>query len=108
MEKSRRAETERAIDEQLPEGGEKQVGATNNLGDLHRGIVDCDGELIGRHVVLSPDNEIAKVQGGDRPLRPEAVINELHRFAVGNAEPPMTAGGRIKVAHRPLRWTARS
>ena len=82
MAEFRRGQLERAIEEQLPERRAKQVGAAHHLGDPLGGVIDHDGELVGRHVVLSPDDEIAKVEAGDGALRTGALIEKL------SASPP--------------------
>ena len=46
-----RGQTQGAIEQKLSGGGQEQVFAANDLGDLHGGIIHHHGELIGRHVV---------------------------------------------------------
>jgi hypothetical protein len=88
MAEFRRGQFQGAIEQQLAEGRAEQIGAAHHLGDPLGGVIDHDGELVGRNVVLSPDDEIAKVEAGDGPLRPGALIEKLQRFFLGNAKTP--------------------
>ena len=92
MAKIWRRQLERAIEKQLTKSGTKQVRAAHDFGDLHGGVIDHDGELVSRNVVLPPDDEIAKFDSGNGPLRPGAPVEKLHCFAVRNAEPPVHTG----------------
>ncbi len=92
MAKLRRWKSQRAIEEKLPKGGMKQVRATHQLGDLHGGVIDHDRELIGRDVVFSPDDEVAKVDARDRALRSGDLIEKLQRFFIWDTETPVRSG----------------
>ena len=80
---------QRAINEQLPKGRGEQIFATHDLADLHGVVVDRDGELIGRDIVASPDDEITEVSTRHRALWSETQVDEADLFAVGYAESPI-------------------
>ena len=92
----RRRETERTIEQKLTKCGKQQIGAAHHLRDMHRGIVDHTGELIGRLVVFAPDDEIAKVHPGGGGLRSIATVFKGEHRAVGHAETPVRAGSRFQ------------
>jgi len=100
MAKIRRCPLQRTIEEQLPESGAEQISAANHFGDLHGGIVDHHGELVGRHVVFPPDDKIAKLNPGAGPLRAGALIEKLQCFAFRNAEPPVHTGRILRNRNR--------
>ena len=77
-----------AIEQQLAEGRAEQIGAAHHLGDPLGSVIDHDGELVGRNVVLSPDDEITKVEAGHGALQPSAQIEKLQHFVLGNAKAP--------------------
>ena len=100
MAKIRRRPLQRAIEEQLPKSGVEQIRAAHHLGDLHDGIVDDHGQLVGRHVVFPPDDKIAKLNPGDGPLLPGALIEKLKCFTLRNAEPPVLFGRILRCRNR--------
>ena len=79
-------QSERAVEKDLPRGGQQQVRAAHDFGDLHGGIVHDDRELICGNVVLPPDDKIAKVFSGDELLRAEMAVGERNSFAIRNTE----------------------
>jgi hypothetical protein len=97
---SRRAQTQRAIDQQLPKCGEEQIRAANYFTDLHRRVIRNYRQLISRHVVFSPNNEIAEIPSGGRALRSKALIDELQRLRIRHTKTPVVPRGRIEVADR--------
>ena len=100
MIESRRAQTQGAIDQQLPKRREQQIRAAHHFADLHRCVIRHDRQLISRHIVFSPDDEIAKIHAGDCELRSKAFIDELQRFPNRHAKAPIVPRGRIQVADR--------
>ncbi len=93
MAELRHGNFESAIKEQLPEGRAQKVGTAHHFGNAHGGVIHHDCELIGRDVVFAPYNEIAKIEAGNRALRPGRSINKLQGFALGNAKAPGDARG---------------
>lgn len=91
MTELRRPEFERAVKKKLPESRAQQIRSGNHFGDFHLGVIDHDGELIGRNVVLSPDDKIAKLDFSYGSLRPGALIVKLQCFAFRNTETPVRA-----------------
>jgi hypothetical protein len=64
------------IKKQLPGGGKEQIGSPDHLGNLHGGIVDGTGELVGREVIVAPEDEIAKIPPRDEFLRAAGKIDK--------------------------------
>lgn len=92
MEKLRRRETERSVDQKLPRRGLEQVFTAHDFGDLHRRVVGHADELIRGHVVAPPDDEVAEIASRDEPLLAKVSIHEGNRLAVGHAETPRELG----------------
>ena len=86
MKESRRLEPKRTMEQDLSSGGFEQIRSADNFRDLHGSIVNNTGELIRRHIVVPPDDEIAKILSGNKRLRPEMTVAEGNGFAVGNVE----------------------
>lgn len=61
-----RLETQRTMEQDLSSGGLQQIRTSHNFGDLHGGIVNNTGELIRRHIIVPPDDEITKVLSSDK------------------------------------------
>jgi len=76
MKEPRRRKIERTIEKQLTKGRDAQIFPAHNFRDVHGGIINDDRKLIGRHIIASPDDEIAKVLPGDCHLNPETLICE--------------------------------
>ena len=91
MEVGRRRKAEGADEEQLARGGLEQVGSANDFGDLHGGIIDDHGKLIGGDIVATPDDEVAEVLSHNVGLRPKVLIVEANGLAVGHTETPVHA-----------------
>ena len=100
MAEFRRRQLQDAIEKQLAKSRAEQVRAAHDFGDPLGGVVDHDGELVGRNVVLSPNDEIAKVEAGDGPLQPGALVEKLHRFVLRNAKSPVHAGRIFRCGNR--------
>ncbi len=98
--------TQRAINQQLPKGGEKQIRAAHDFTDLHRCVIRNYRQLIGRHIVFPPNDEITEIQAGIRGLRSKTLVDELHRFPARHTKTPIMSRGRIKVADRCTPWPA--
>jgi hypothetical protein len=55
---------------------------------LHGGIIHNHRELIGRHVIVPPHDEITEIFARDKVLLAVVAIDERNGFAIGNAEAP--------------------
>ena len=75
--------------------GPEQVRAAYNFRDPHGGVIHHDGKLVGGNIVATPEQEVGEVVPGDELLPSEMAIGEGNGLAVGNAETPAYAGGRI-------------
>lgn len=91
---------ERATYQYLSSCGLKQIGTANNFGNRHRSIVDGDSELISRHSVFAPHEEISKVFPGHKSLWSKMAVVKFNGPAIWNAESPVDAflGGRLSNA----------
>ena len=95
---ARRTPTQRLINQQLPKCGEKQIRAAHDFRDRHPRVIRNYRQLISRHVVFSPDNEIAEIVAGDGALCSKALIGELQCFRIRHAKAPVVPRGRIELA----------
>lgn len=77
------------VEEDLAGGGTEEIGPAHHFGDLHGVVIDHDGELVGRGIILAPDHEVTEVFSGDELLCSLASVLERDGFAVGNAEAPV-------------------
>ena len=69
-------EFECAKEKKLAGGGFEQIGSANDFGDLHGGIVDHDGELVGGDVVATPNDEISEIASCGQALGGEMQVGE--------------------------------
>ena len=76
VEKGGRGPAEREVEEKLAGGGDEEVLAADDLGDLHGVIVHGAGELITGEIVVTPDDEVAEIAGGRELLRTETEVIE--------------------------------
>jgi hypothetical protein len=65
---------ESAGEQDLAGGGLEQVGAADDFGNAHGGVIHDHGELVGRHVVATPDEKVAKVAASDEALGAEVAV----------------------------------
>jgi len=72
----RRRAAERALQVDLARRRREQVGAAHDVGDLLRGVVDDDGELVGGQPVGSPHDEVADLAREVLPLRSLQPVDE--------------------------------
>lgn len=86
-----RRRAEGGVEAQLPRRTAEQVVAAHYLGDLHREVVDHHRELIGRHVVGPPYDEITH-RGG------HVLLHEARDAVV---EGPYARRGREAPGHAP-------
>jgi hypothetical protein len=93
MKEGGRFPPERLIEQQLPRGRGQKIRASHDFRDPHRGVVHRDRQLIGREIVLPPDDKIAEIGSGKKGLRTMMGVDEGDSSAVGNAEAPAAAGG---------------
>ena len=89
MKKIRRRQTKRTIKQNLPRGADEQIRAAHDFGNFHRRVVHDAGELISRHIVVPPDDKIAKIFSGDEFLPAKISIRERNCLAIGNAKAPV-------------------
>lgn len=92
VEEGGRFEAERAVEEQLAGGGEEEVGAAHDFGDLHGVVVGDAGELVRRKIVVTPEDKIAEGAASDEGLRTEGEVSEMNCFTIRNTEAPVDAG----------------
>lgn len=76
VEKLRRRDTERAVNQQLAKGGEEQILAAHDFSNSHRCIMDDDGELISGDIIAPPDDGVEGRGARAASIRRGAV----HRF----------------------------
>ena len=77
-----------SVAQQLPRRARQQVGAADDLGDLHGVVVGHDGQFVGGEVVAPPDDEVAEVRARDAPHAALEGIVELDHATVRHAKPP--------------------
>ena len=93
VKKIRSGQTHRAIKQELPGSGDEQIRAAHDFADSHGRVVHDGGELIGRNVVMPPDNEIPKVLSSDECLPSQISILEGDAFSIRNPETPTAMSG---------------
>ena len=76
MIESRWNQAKSSIQKNLSGGGFEEILAANDFGNLHCGIVNHDGELIRRDLIVSPDDKIAEVFAGDELLWTKIGVRE--------------------------------
>ena len=91
----RRRQSKGTDQQQLSRRGFEKVRAAYDFGNLHRGVVGDNRELIRGHIIATPHDEIAEVATGDVALRSEMRVVEADGFAIGNAKAPVHTGGRL-------------
>ena len=92
MAEFRRGKFQGSIKQQLAKSRTEQVGPPHDFGDPHGGIVDHDRELIGRHLIFAPDDEIAEVDPGRGALPPGPAVDERQFFAGRDPKAPGRSG----------------
>ena len=70
-------ECEGVVEEDLSWGGVEEVVAADDVGDVHVGVIDDDGELIGGGVVGFGDDEVAELLAGEESLRAAEGVGEF-------------------------------
>jgi hypothetical protein len=66
--------------------GKKQIGAADDFGNTHGGIVDHDCELVTWKIVMTPNDEVAKVFTGDKCLRATRCVRKGNWLAIRKRE----------------------
>src|SRR5688572_2166915 len=94
----RRSRAKCAVDEQLSRRRAQEIFAAHHFGDRHRDVVGDDGELVCRHVVFAPHDEVSEVDARGERLLAAADVGETNYFAVWYAKTPHDAGGTFDVA----------
>lgn len=74
----------------------QQIGATHDLRDLHRRIVNHNRQLVRRDIIAAPDDEVTEVTPRDQPLWSEAQVIEANLLTVPDAKAPVNPGGRVR------------
>ena len=110
----RRLQTERLVEQDLPRGVRDVIFASNHVRDLHRGVINDDGEVVRRAAVRSQDDRIAYHPGFERDLTAHQVAKrdvlsdgdrKAERGRLSRAD-PVGRGGWVDRATLPavLRW----
>jgi len=87
----RSRESEGTNQQQLAGRGLQQIGSTDDFRNLHGGIIRDDCELVGGHIVATPDDEVPEVLSYIVGLRSEVQVVEANGLAVGDTESPVHA-----------------
>src|SRR6185369_8341373 len=82
-------QAERLVEQELASRRSQQISPAHHFGNAHGGVVHDYGQLIGGHIVVSPDHKIAKLFSSDESLRPLGAVNKGNRFAIGHEESPV-------------------
>jgi hypothetical protein len=85
----RRLEVKSFIKKKLSRGRAKQIFAPHNLGDLHLRIINDNGKLVGRQIVVSPDDKIPEVAASFKRMRTGATVVERDLASIGHAKTPV-------------------
>src|ERR1700719_2989681 len=85
----RRIQTQRPIQKKLPRRRLQQIRPTHDLRDPHRRIVDDDRQLIGRHIVAPPHNEVPKIPPRNHPLLLQPQIRKANLLPLRHPKPPI-------------------
>ena len=85
----RRIQTQRPIQKKLPRRRLQQIRPTHDLRDPHRRIVDDDRQLIGRHIVAAPHNEVPKIPPRNHPLLLQPQIRKANLLPLRHPKPPI-------------------
>jgi hypothetical protein len=75
-----RRESKRAMECDLPWGRNHEIVPSDDLVDLHRGVVDHDSQLISGHAVGPAQNEVVDAPGTERLYRAAHLIRERDAF----------------------------
>ena len=63
MDELRRGEAQQLMQPDLTRGRAQQIAAAHNFGDTLKGVVDHDGQLVGKHAVRAANDEVAALGG---------------------------------------------
>jgi len=80
------------VEEELAGGGTKQIGAADDFGHAHEGVVDHAGQVVGGEAVMTPNDEVPEIDSGDEALGAAGDVMELDGRTIRNAEPPIDSG----------------
>ncbi len=86
---TRRREAQRPKQQKLTRCRFQQIGPAHNFRDAHAGIVDHHRQLISRHIVAPPNDEVAEVPTRHKSLRPEMPVVKTNLLAIRNPKPPI-------------------
>ena len=89
MKELRLGQIERAVQQKLAKGGEKQVGSSYYFGDSHGGVIDGAGKLVTGLVVFSPDDKIAELTISRGGLLTKMSVNKSQSFLVRQVKAPV-------------------
>lgn len=94
MGKSRRGEAEGIIDHDLTARRDQKICAADDFGNAHSVIVGHNRKFIGWSSVLSPDDEIAKIDAGRVGLVPGDGVLIMDGLSSRDAESPVGSSVR--------------
>ena len=78
-------QAERTLQQDLPGSAFEEVRTAHDIGHALRGIVNNDGQLIGKYPVAASDYDITE-RAHRKFAPPLQAIREAHRFCVVDAE----------------------
>ncbi len=85
----RHAEPQGSKQKNLPGSRFQQVRSAHYFCNLHGSVVNHDRELICRHIVPAPNDEVPEIPASDDMLRPEMQIGKSYFFAIRNPKSPV-------------------
>lgn len=85
----RRREIEGFVKQKLARGGPKQIFTPHHFCDSHFGIIDRDGELVGRQLIVPPNDEIAEIASRFERMRTGSTIDKADLPTVRNPKTPI-------------------
>lgn len=80
---------EGAIEQNLLRGGMEQIRSAHHLRDAHRRVIHHDRELIRRHTIFSPDQEIPKIPLREKSLGALSTVDKINDFTRLNPKSPI-------------------
>ena len=100
MKELRRFNPQRAIEQDLPGCGAKQISATHHFRNFHRRVIDHHGKLVRWNPIVAPDEEIAEVLPGFESLLPNAEVVKRNDLTIGYLKSPIHSLPLLGTRHR--------